>query len=81
MLGVAQPAALQMSAIEVPRTDAQEEETPLIECVLIPREHGKCQAWYAKTIASTIQWTSLCLETQTYSISLLLSSEADKELV
>ncbi len=37
MLGVAQPAALQMSAIKAPRANAQEEATPLIECALTPR--------------------------------------------
>ncbi len=62
MLGVAQPAALQMSAIEAPCTIAQEDATPLVKCSLTPRGHGKSWAWYAKTISSSIQWASLCLE-------------------
>ncbi len=37
VLGAAQPAALQMSAIEAPRANAQEEATPLVECALTPR--------------------------------------------
>ncbi len=37
-------AALQMSAIEAPRAKAQEEATPLIECALTPRGHGKRRA-------------------------------------
>ncbi len=45
MLGVTQPAALQMSAIEAPRAKAQEEEAPLVECALKPRGHGKHRAW------------------------------------
>ncbi len=45
VLGVAQPAALQMSAIEAPRAKAQEEATPLVECALTPRGHGKRRAW------------------------------------
>ncbi len=45
VLGAAQPAALQMSAIEAPRANAQEEATPLVECALTPRGHGKCRAW------------------------------------
>ncbi len=43
--GVAQLAALQMSAIEAPRAKAQEEATPLVECALTPRGHGKRRAW------------------------------------
>ncbi len=43
-LGVAQPAVLHMSAIEAPRTNAQEEATPLVECALTPRGHGKRRA-------------------------------------
>ncbi len=45
MLGVAQPAALQMSAIEAPNANAQEEATPLVGCALTPRGHGKSRAW------------------------------------
>ncbi len=44
MLGVTQQAALQMSAIEALRANAQEEETPLVECALTSRGHGKCWA-------------------------------------
>ncbi len=63
MLGVVHPASLQISAIEAPRSNAQEDAMPLVECALTPRGHGKRRAWYAKTIASTFQWASLCLET------------------
>ncbi len=58
VLGVAQPAAIQMSAYEATRANAQEEATPLVECALTPRGYGKRRALYAKTIASTIQWAS-----------------------
>ncbi len=34
-----------MSAIEAPRAKAQEEATPLVECALTPRGHGKRRAW------------------------------------
>ncbi len=37
--------SLQMSAIEAPRARAQEEATPLVECALTPRGHGKRRAW------------------------------------
>ncbi len=38
-------AALHMSAIEVPHTNAQEEATPLVECALTTRGPGKQRAW------------------------------------
>ncbi len=31
--------------LEAPRAKAQEEATPLVECALTPRGHGKCRAW------------------------------------
>ncbi len=71
MLGVAQPAALlQMSAIEAPRPNPQEEVTPLVECTLTSRGHGKC-----RTIASTIQWASVtCLDMDYVHVLLLCKS-------
>ncbi len=45
MLGVAQPAALQMYAIEAPHANAQEEEIPLLECALTLRIYSKRRAW------------------------------------
>ena len=45
MLGVAQPAALQMSVSEVPCAKTQEEATLRVECAFNPRGHGQPCIW------------------------------------
>ena len=55
VLGVAQPAALQMSVSEAPCARAQEEATLRVEWAFTPRGHGRPCCWYAKAMASTSQ--------------------------
>jgi len=62
-MAVAQPVALQMSLKEAPFTSAQEDATLLVDCSQTPIEPDTPWIWYAKEIASTIQWAIFCLGT------------------
>jgi len=59
--GKGQLATAQISAIDIPLDQAQEEAILLVEWDLTSTGH--CKSLQASVITSTIQWDSLCLVT------------------